>query len=113
MIKSKLKRRLRKKFHIGEFRELGFEIFVNFRTNLSDEKFDKFYDDFISLMEENKLLFGGGGCSKEVEGFITSAKKFASPTKGNKERIKSWVESREEVGNCRVGNFKDAWNDKT
>ncbi len=111
MIKSKLKRRLRKKFHVGEFQEFGFEVFVNLKSDLSEITFEKFYDEFIDVIEENKLLFGGGGCKKNVEGFLTSAKKFASPTIEAKEKVKGWLEKREEVIDCKVGNFPDVWND--
>ncbi|MGI9055012.1 MAG: YggL family protein [Pyrinomonadaceae bacterium] len=111
MIKSKLKRRLRKKFHLGEFQERGFEIFVRFEPFLTDSDFDKFLDDFIDLVEANKLLFGGGGQSKSWEGFLTSAKKFVSPTEDEREMIKNWLENRPEVFEVRVGEFLDAWND--
>ncbi|MDQ3179688.1 MAG: YggL family protein, partial [Acidobacteriota bacterium] len=40
MIKSKLKRRLRKKFHVGEFQELGFEILVDLKSDLPEIEFD-------------------------------------------------------------------------
>lgn len=110
MIKSKLKRRLRKKFHVGEFQESGFEVFVNLKPDLSEIEFDKFYDEFIDVIEENKLLFGGGGW-KTLQGFVTSAKKFASPIVEDREKIKIWLEKRQEVIDCTVGNFLDAWND--
>lgn len=111
LIKSKLKKRLRKKFHLGEFQELGFEICANLNSELSEMEFDRFYDEFIDLIEENKLLFGGGVCKQNMEGFVTSAKKFASPTSQDKEKIKDWFERRDEVFDSNVGKFKDAWND--
>ena len=93
MKKSKLKRRLRKKFRLGEFQELGFEIFVNLKPDLNENEFDKFLDEFIGIVEENKLLFGGGG-RDNWEGFVTSAEKFASPTIKDRETIKFWLENR-------------------
>ena len=113
MIKSKLKRRLRKKFHVGEFQELGFEIFANLKSDLSEKEFDKFYDEFIDVIEENKLLFGGGGGLEDSKGFISSAKKFASPTVEDREQIKIWLEKREEVVDYKVGDFVDTWNEST
>ena len=110
MIKSKLKRRLRKKFHLGEFQEFGFEIFIKFAPSMTDINFDQFYDDFIDLVEANKLLFGGGGDSKTWEGFFSSAKKFASPTEDKRKMIKNWLENHPVVLDVRVGELRDAWN---
>ncbi len=110
MIKFKLKRRLRKKFHVGEFQELGFEIFANLKSDLSEMEFDKFYDEFIDVIEENKLLFGGGGGLQDLKGFITSAKKNASPTVENREQIKIWFGKRDKVIDYRFGDFVDNWN---
>lgn len=109
-IKSKLKRRLRKKYHLGEFQEFGFEVLVELNPDLSEEEFDKFLDDFIDEIERNDLLFGGGGNTKKWEGFVTSDKKYTSPTEEQKEEIKKWSESRNEVIKVTTGEFRDAWN---
>jgi len=110
MIRSKLKRRLRKKFHVGEFQELGFQIFANLKSDLSEIEFNKFYDEFIDVIEENKLLFGGGGGPEDLKGFITSAKKFASPIAEDREQIKIWLEKRGEVIGYKLSDFVDSWN---
>jgi uncharacterized protein YggL (DUF469 family) len=110
MIKSKLKRRLRKKFHVGEFQELGFDVFVNLKSYLGETEFDTFYDEFIGVIEENKLSFGGGGGLEDVKGFVCSPEKFASPTIEDREQIKIWLERREEVADYKLGDFVDGWN---
>lgn len=107
--KSKLKKRLRKKYHLGEFQEFGFEVLTKLKPELSSESFDKFLDDFIEEIEKNKLLFGGGG-RENWEGFVTSAKKHLSPTTAQKEHIENWMEDRSKVENIKVGEFADAWN---
>jgi hypothetical protein len=110
MIKSKLKRRLRKKFHLGEFQEFGFEILMDFRKEITETEFDKFYDKFIEEIENHNFQFGGGGDSKTVHGFVTYEKRFSLPNTDEKEKIRIWVENRFEVEDCRVGDFIDAWN---
>ena len=110
MIKSKLKRRLRKKKHLGEFQELGFKISVNFKKDFDEFEFDKFTDDFIDEIERNKLQFSGGGDCKRWQGFLTSPERFASPSADDKEKINAWLENHSEVKDCKVGEFLDAWN---
>lgn len=111
IVKSKLKKRLRKKFHRGEFNEFGFEISVDFQEDVDEIQFDLFLDDFISEIERNNLLFGGGGNDKVWQGFVTSDKKFSSPTGKDKLIIRSFLEKRPEVKQIEIGEFLDAWND--
>ncbi len=111
LIKSKLKRRLRKKHHLGEFQEIGFEIFVNFKKNTDETEFDKFLGELINEIENNDLQFGGGGNNDTWQGFVVSEKRFASPSDDDKEKIRNWLENRSEVEDFKVGEFLDAWND--
>jgi len=111
MKKSKLKRRLRKKFHIGDFQELGFEVSCKFKWSLNETELDRFIDEFIGKIEENKLLTGGGGGNTGWTGFVTSQKKHYSPTNEQREKIKYWLENRPEIAESEVGNFIDAWYD--
>jgi len=105
MVKSKLKRRLRKKFHLGEFQEFGFDVSVNFKKGNGEIQFDKFWNAFIGEIEKNGLVCGGGGDYNGWQVFVTSERKFASPTSSDKERIRIWLESCFEVENCKVGEF--------
>jgi uncharacterized protein YggL (DUF469 family) len=111
MIKSKLKRRLCKKFHSGEFQEFGFEVFVNFKKGTDENQFDKFWHYFISEIEKNGLVCGGGGDYNCWQAVITSERKFASPTSNDKERIRIWLENCSEVVNYKIGEFLDSWHD--
>ena len=105
---SKLERRLRKKHHLGEFTEYGFEVSINPVTNLSEKDFYKFIDDFIDVIETNKLLLGGGGNSQNYSGFVTSSQKYQSPTELQKNSIKNWLENCQTVSICEIGDFIDA-----
>ena len=54
-------RRLRKKLCVDEFQELGFELNLNFKEDLSDEAVDAFLDAFLSdAMTANGLGYVGG-----------------------------------------------------
>jgi uncharacterized protein YggL (DUF469 family) len=43
-----MRKRLRRKKHLGEFRQFGFSVACRFRKGLSREEFDRFVDDFIA-----------------------------------------------------------------
>lgn len=63
-----MKKRLRKKKHVGEFTEYGIEISIKFNSNIDS---DQFLDDFIeNAIERNGLLFGGGHDNITLEGVI-------------------------------------------
>jgi hypothetical protein len=109
----KMKKRLRKKRHLKEFQELGFEISCRLRDNLTEEEFDKFIDDFIEkAIESHDLIFGGGGDSKSWEGFICHDKRYQYPTEDDRKMIKDWLSSRNEVIDSSVSQLVDAWYNK-
>ena len=43
-----MKKRLRKKRHLGEYRQYGFSIACDFRRDLSTAEFDQFVDSFVA-----------------------------------------------------------------
>lgn len=108
--KSKLKKRLRKKYHLGEFHELGFEVFTELKPGLNEKDIDKFESDFIKEIERNKLLFGGGGGKESLQGFVSYSEKYTSPTEEQRENFKKWLENRGETQNVKIGELRDGWH---
>ena len=82
-----MKKRLRRKKHVGEFRQTGFSVECRLRPGLSPGEFDQFMDDFIDhCVEAHGLLFGGGGSPEmlpEIRGEMIQVK--ASHTRGERE----------------------------
>lgn len=57
-----MKRRLRKKRHLGEFRQLGFSIGIVFRQGLTVDALHRFAEAFVmEAIEGSSLEFAGGG----------------------------------------------------
>ncbi len=110
MIKSKLKRRLRKKYHLGKFQEFGFEISAQFSLDFRETDLDKFIDDFSDEIEKNNLLCGGGSDTEKWEGFVTSPDKYALPSEKQVQSIERWLINRSEVNNLEVGQLRDVWH---
>src|SRR5690242_21482497 len=65
-----MKKRLRKKKHVGEFQEFGFHVDASLRSNIDREALCAFSDRFIAHIEANNLAFGGG-IGPMVGGFVT------------------------------------------
>ena len=81
---SDMRRRLRKKKHVGEFRQMGFSVECRLRPGLSPQEFDQFTDEFIQhAVEAHGLLFGGGGSAANRIGL------------GIYDRVKNFVENPE------------------
>ena len=98
-------RRLRKKLHLGEFQQLGFEVSITLKSNLGVDVLDRFLDEFIlDAIEKNELAFGGGTDG----GFITTWKR-GSTSEANRTIVENWLSRRQEVVSVSLGPLVDAW----
>lgn len=71
-----MKKRLRKKLHIKEFRELGIQIKIRFNNKINT---DILMNDFIDFIEKNNTYCGGGGDDKKWDMVIEINKKLHTP----------------------------------
>ena len=98
-------RRLRKKLHLDEFQQLGFEISITLKPNLGIDDLDSFLDKFIlDVVERNELVFGGGSeC-----GFISTWKR-GSVSEAHRTIVENWLRQQQEVASVVTGPLVDAW----
>jgi uncharacterized protein YggL (DUF469 family) len=105
-----VRKRLRKKLHVGEFQELGFEVRFLVADNLSHDTFDALVDAFISqAIEAHGLLCGGGGKNPEWSVFVTREGR-GSVTAEHRQTIERWLAARPEVKIVQIGPLVDAWH---
>ena len=104
-----MKKRIRKKLNLGEFKEAGFEITWK-PQELSEVDLDKFLQEFLDAVESRGLVFGGG-CSHEDswEGVIIRSKRYCCPDAADKEFISDWFKNRTDVKEYSVGHDFDLW----
>lgn len=102
-------RRLRKKLHLNEFQEFGFEISFSLSENLDSEKLDDFFDQFITEVIENNSLVFGGGIGGNSGGFVTLSKR-GSATEEHRGRVKSWLSAHPMIADVQIGELVDAWH---
>ena len=98
-------RRLQKKLHIGEFKELGFEFEAALKTPLSPAEEDALADLFLSeVIEPNLLAFAGW-----VNGGYVAYYGRGSVTEEQRLLIHTWLTNRPEYLKVQMGPLCDAW----
>ncbi len=94
-------RRLRKKLCVDEFQELGFELNLEFKEDLSDEAIDAFLDE---AMDANGLDYVGG----DDFGLVCKADR-GSVTEEQRAAVQAWLKGRSELTKIEVSPLLDAW----
>lgn len=102
-----MKKRLRKKFHKGEFAEFGFEISFYYPAASDPDKASQFLGEYIDLIEEAGLECGGGGAEHQSY-FITKSGR-GSVTEKQRETVNAWLEHHPDICNVMAGEMRDAW----
>ena len=101
-----MKKRMRKKKHVGEFTEWGRQIIIY--RNCSDH-FDKFLDAFIEeAVEANDCCCGGGGSKNMLD--IVVELGLQEHCEKRLQRIISWLQSRTDVESWKIGEKFDLWH---
>ena len=104
-----MKKRLRKKLHVGEFQEFGFTVTISFTEGHTDEGLDTFIETFLDeMVDPSGLDFAGSGDPRDFTGFLVLATQ-GSATEAHREAARTWLEKREEVASFEVGELVDAW----
>jgi uncharacterized protein YggL (DUF469 family) len=100
-----MKKRFRKKKHLGEYKVFGISIAIRLRSKTI---YDDFHHAFIlQAIEKNGCWFGGGGFEDKMEGFIELGSIRNDPHAKRKSIIQ-WLESRNDVAKFHVGEITDA-----
>ena len=103
-----MKKRLRKKLRLAEFREFGFEVSFSLSGHHTEAEIDQFFDGFIvDVIEARGLLCGGGG-HRDWNVFINLAGR-QSASEDDREYILRSRRDYSDVVELQVGPLVDAW----
>ena len=98
-------RRLRKKLCVDEFQELGFELNLGFKEDLSEEAIDAFLEQFLrDAMTANGLGYVGG----DDYGLVCLAKR-GSVSEEQRATVEAWLKARDELTEVSVTPLIDVW----
>ncbi len=103
----KIKKRIRKKKHCGEFTEWGRQLVI--MRNRKDG-FDEFLDAFIEeAIESNGCYCGGGGNEDKLDVVVELGRRSDDPA-AKLGKITAWLDARPDVQNWRVSDEFDVWH---
>jgi uncharacterized protein YggL (DUF469 family) len=106
-----MRKRLRKKRRLGEFRENAFDVSYTLRPGLSTEQAEDFLFRFLEeAIEANDLSCGGGGQGESWELCVTRAGR-GSPNEDQRAAVSAWLASQWAVRSHNLGAFFDAWHE--
>lgn len=104
-----MRKRLRKKLRLGEFRELGFALGFRIGAPWGSKGADEFIDAFLAeAVEPQGLGFLGGG-RDEWTGFVTAFGR-RSVTPSQRDAVLAWLRAHEVAHAVRAGPLVDAWH---
>lgn len=106
-----MKKRLRKKRHLKEFAVRGVSLKSTFTSDITEEAFSAFIDDFISEgIEKLHLQFGGGGARDEGWNGVLEPEPPQRAIPAEKlEAIRQWLASRKELASYELSDPWDIW----
>lgn len=105
MAKHQRSRRLRKKLHLDEFQELGFEIETVLKAPLVGDVEEALLVAFVEgVIEPRNLIYGGG----LTAGYVCKAGR-GSASDEDRAAVRSWLEARAEFSSVTVHELSDAW----
>jgi len=106
---ARMRRRLRKKLHLGEFREHGFELSYELRPDVTEDEADVFLDSFIAQVEANGLLCGGGGRGTSWD-FLVHRDGRGTTEERHGAALADWLGGQPDVVTYSLGGFVDLWH---
>eukprot|EP01156_Anaeramoeba_ignava_P000527 Anaeramoba_ignava/a106535_10.p1 GENE.a106535_10~~a106535_10.p1 ORF type:complete len:120 (+),score=6.24 a106535_10:158-517(+) len=101
-----MKKRLRKKKFIGEYKELGVIVKIKIKSGTDPDKF--LVNLLIDGMEQNGAYFCGS-CGPEVFDGIIELGRFKYDLNKRFELIKKWLDDCEDVENVEYEKLIDLW----
>ena len=103
-----MKKRLRKKLHRGEFRELGFSFDAKFKADTEMQVVEAWLQELASLLNSHSLEMGGGWNANVGGGFITRERGSVTPEE--QDIVRKWFDEHgQNLESVTVGELKDAW----
>lgn len=104
-----MKKRLRKKYRVGEFRELCFEFTFDYKGNIESTECEQFLHSFVNDCIEANGLNCEGNMTDEGCNITARAEDATQTNEAQRQAVKAWLEAREDVEVKSFSELVDAW----
>ena len=104
-----MRKRLRKKLHVGEFQVFGFRITGMLAESVDHGRANRLFDEWIEFIESRGLFCGG---SIDQRGGRFSQYVDRSPhtcTDADRNAVRAWLNARSEIATADVHALEDVW----
>jgi len=102
-----MKKRLRKKKHVGEFTEWGRQLIATRNTKTDAEAFQ---DAFIVEAIEGNGCYCGGSMSADQINVVVELGKPSDDPEGRFAKVTAWLDARPDVQGWKAGPVFDLWH---
>ncbi len=104
-----MKKRLRKKYRIGEFQELCFNFSFEYKGDVNSTECEAFLKEFVENCVEAQGLDCDGYMTEEGCRLILSAARPTETSEEQRQFVKSWLEARSDVEVQSFSELEDLW----
>jgi uncharacterized protein YggL (DUF469 family) len=105
-----MKKRTRKKRHLGEFRTMGFTIRARWQSELIGLQFDSISDEFLDALVDRGMECGGGLGPGDLHVVVQSSNEYGSTTEEGRKQIMRWLESCSNIESFAVSESWDLYH---
>ncbi|RZJ61574.1 MAG: DUF469 family protein [Hymenobacter sp.] len=100
-----VKKRLRKKLYLKEYRQVGFRFLFDFIEPTSEAEEWQFVVDLMAYEDANAISAGGG----HANFYVYDASRRGSITPQQRQSLIDWLKQRTDITNVEVRPLTDAW----
>ncbi|MFI3244541.1 MAG: 50S ribosome-binding protein YggL [Akkermansia sp.] len=106
-----MNKRLRKKYRVGEFKELGFSFSFEYKGDVDSAECEAFLNKFIDECIDANGLDCDGNLTEEGCFFLAAAADPRDTTDEQRNAVKSWLEASDEAELKECSELIDLWYD--
>ncbi len=104
-----MKKRLRKKYRVGEFRELCFEFSFEYKGDIEAPECEQFLRSFVEECIEANGLNCEGNLTSTGCNIVARDVRPTQTSEAQRQAVKSWMEARPDVELLSFSELVDAW----